>query len=127
MIKTENLTYWDAPVFAWSNMNKAHNIIKIVSEQMNVSVEAMKSERRFTHIVEARQLCYFFIRKYTTLTLERTASIFNRNNHTTVLSGIERISDMINTEKKFKEIAFNIDALCENMAYAFEEPQPNKG
>ena len=71
------------------------DIVKIVSEEMDVTIEQMKMRCRKKEFVYGRHLIWYFSKKYTTKTLQFLASYFNHRDHSTVINGIGEIKDLL--------------------------------
>lgn len=72
------------------------NIIRAVSICTGISYDDMKSTKRKREIVEARQMAMSVIRKETTVHFHQIAKLFKRD-HSTVIYGINTMSDLIET------------------------------
>lgn len=77
-------------------------IIGAVCIIFGVSFESIKSNIRVRHIVEARQVLQYFLRKYTRLSLYEIGRITNKN-HTTVLHSIKTVNNLKETDKLYRE------------------------
>lgn len=78
-------------------------ILKAVSEEFNVKVSELKSERRTADIAFARQVAMYILRSEYGYKLERIAAILNRKDHTTVLHGIDKIESKMALSEGFSE------------------------
>lgn len=81
----------DAPVSV-----TVEKIINQVSETFGVSVEDMKSNKRTSNIIEARQIAMYIIREVTELSQDAIGKEFGGKDHTTViyaLSSVKRLMD----------------------------------
>lgn len=122
------MSYWITPhLFSWSNQDKVKNIIKIVSRETGIHVPHIINKNGKRDVVEARQLCFLLIRKYTTCTLKMIGLQFSGLHHSTILYGIHHIEDIIETDKRVKIICARIEIYLENMEYIFDEPKTNQG
>jgi len=65
--------------------------------EMPVTSEMVLSKRRDGHIVVARQLAVYFIRKNYFLTNKKIGQLFNRN-HTTIIHTCSVVEDMLATQ-----------------------------
>lgn len=68
-------------------------IIKIVADHFSISPDDIVSKKRNTEFVIPRQICMYMIREYTATSLESTAKILNKKDHTTVIHGINKIKE----------------------------------
>src|SRR5678816_3685979 len=64
----------------------ADHIIRIVSEQLDVSRVEMFSIHRYKRIVQARQIAMYLIRKNTTRSWTDISNLFGGRDHTTAVS-----------------------------------------
>ncbi|MDR2971879.1 MAG: chromosomal replication initiator protein DnaA [Bacteroidales bacterium] len=84
-------------------------IQKIVGEYFNVSIEKINANKRDRDIVQPRQICMFFARKYAKLPYASIGSYYGGRNHATVLHACNTISDLYETDKKMKTYIDEID------------------
>lgn len=77
----------------------ATNVIAIVSQVANISVEQLTSKARFSEATYSRFVCYWLLRKYLGLTLKAIGDLFNRD-HSTVIYGL----DVIDNEPNNKDL-----------------------
>ena len=71
-------------------------IIKVVADHFGISPDDIVSKKRNTEFVIPRQICMYMIREYTATSLESTAKILNKKDHTTVIHGINKIKEEMN-------------------------------
>lgn len=62
----------------------------------------IRQKTRVRHICEARQVTYYFLKKYSDMSLSSIAKLFNQN-HATVLHAIKKISDLVLFDKKIRD------------------------
>lgn len=72
-------------------------IITMVCDHFNLNPEHIKTKRRVKEHVHARHVIFYFLRKHTKMTLKTAGELFNRD-HTTVIHGLENLSDIMDTE-----------------------------
>lgn len=77
-------------------------IVKTVSEHLNISAEDIKSKKRSQDIAIARQIVMYLCREYTVLALKSIGNAVGGKDHATVLNGIKRVEEKINTDPTFK-------------------------
>ncbi|MBD5542137.1 MAG: chromosomal replication initiator protein DnaA [Lachnospiraceae bacterium] len=79
-------------------------IIKVVADHFGISPDDIVSKKRNSEFVIPRQICMYMIREYTATSLESTAKILNKKDHTTVIHGINKIKEEMdkNTDIKNK-------------------------
>ena len=69
-------------------------VLKVVSENFNVSIEELKSSSRKREITLARQVGMYLIRQHTDLSLPKIGEFFGGKDHTTVLYSCDKISQL---------------------------------
>ncbi|MCS7317802.1 MAG: hypothetical protein NZZ41_05795, partial [Candidatus Dojkabacteria bacterium] len=74
---------------------KVPKILKIVAKYFNVTVKEIKGPRRTKDLVLARQVCMYILREEFHYKLEEIAKILCREDHTTVIHGIDKIRHKI--------------------------------
>ncbi|MDR0206197.1 MAG: chromosomal replication initiator protein DnaA [Bacteroidales bacterium] len=84
-------------------------IQKIVGEYFNVSTEKINANKRDREVVQPRQICMFFAKKYTKLPLAAIGSHCGGRDHATVLHACRTISNLYETDKKMKIYIDEID------------------
>lgn len=76
--------------------NRIKNLIQVACDAHNITVEDFYSDLRRTEMVRARQkVMYILYRKFTNpkLKLSDIAKILKKKDHTTIMHGIQRITD----------------------------------
>ena len=76
--------------------------MKAVSEHMNVSADDIRSKKRSQDIATARQVVMYLCRKLTVMSLQSVGNVVGGRDHTTVISGINRVE-----VKRKEDPAFN--------------------
>ncbi|MDX2286715.1 MAG: chromosomal replication initiator protein DnaA [Bacteroidia bacterium] len=84
------------------------SIQKIVGEHFSVGVELMKDKSRKRDIVQARQIAMFFAKEMTRHSLKSIGLHFGGRDHTTVIHALQTVSDLIATDKYFKQSVMEI-------------------
>lgn len=77
-------------------------IQKIVCDYFKISIEEINAKTRKREVVQARQLCMFFSKKYTKLPLSSIGAYCGNKNHATVLHACRTISNLQETDKKMR-------------------------
>ena len=77
-------------------------IQKTVSEYFNVPTDELKAKTRKKEIVIARQLAMYFTKDYTNHSLKSIGSHFGGRDHSTVIHALQSVSDMIDTDARFR-------------------------
>jgi chromosomal replication initiator protein len=88
------------------------NIIKIVSEHFNISVDDILSKKRSQDIANARQIVMYICRHYTVLSLQSIGNAVGGKDHTTVINGINRVESKIKEDYQFKS---SVDAIIKKL------------
>ncbi len=84
-------------------------IQKIICDYFKISIEEINAKTRKREVVQARQLCMFFAKKYTKLSLTSIGNFCGNKNHATVLHACRTISNLQETDKKMKIYIADID------------------
>ena len=77
-------------------------IQKTVSEYFNVPTDDLKAKTRKKEIVIARQLAMYFTNDYTNHSLKSIGSHFGGRDHSTVIHALQSVSDMLDTDARFR-------------------------
>ena len=83
--------------------NNYNNILDIVSNYYNINTSDLLSKKRQKKYVFARQISMYIIKDLYDLTFKRIGQIFNGRDHSTVIYGIEQISNYIQTDESIKK------------------------
>ena len=86
-------------------------IIDVVCEQMNVDRERMASSERTREVAIARQLAMFLAKKHTKQPLTNIGAAIGGRNHATVLHSCKTISNLMDTEKLFRQQVEQIEKM----------------
>ena len=87
-------------------------IQKMVGEYFGISVEKINANKRDREVVQPRQLCMYFAKKYTKLPLANIGSLCGDRDHATVLHAVKTISNLYETDKKMK---YDVDEIDKKM------------
>ncbi len=85
-------------------------IIDETAKFYSIPAEEIKSQRRTKNTALARQISMYLIRKLTTLTLKDIGEFYEGRDHTTVLSSIRRIEDLVSESSEFSQTIKDITA-----------------
>ena len=77
-------------------------VIETVAKFYNISVAGMVSPARNKELVQPRQVAMYLIRQETDASLLEIGNLLGGRDHTTVLHGIERIKDRLETEEQLR-------------------------
>ena len=87
-------------------------IQKIVGEYFGISVEKLNTNDRAREVVQPRQICMYFAKKYTKMPLATIGHQCGSKDHATVLHACRTISNLYDTDKKMK---IDIDEIDKKM------------
>ena len=93
-----------------------HDIIKTVCQRYGVTRMDFLSHRRTASIVRPRQVGYYLAKNLTLLSLPAIGRLFNGRDHTTILSGIRKIT-------RIRPVDPELDAVLTELESALR-PQP---
>lgn len=83
-------------------------IIDIVCEHFGTNLESIKIKSRKPEVKEVRHVCYFMLKKHTRNGLANIGALLDQD-HATVLNGLKRINNYIETERQTREHIEAID------------------
>jgi chromosomal replication initiator protein len=83
-------------------------IVDVVCEHFNVSKEDITSKKRNSEYVLPRQVIMYLIRTMTDTSLQTIADLLSKKDHTTIIHGVEKIADKIQTDE---ELSNKIDII----------------
>ena len=87
-------------------------IIETVCEQYGTKKEDILSKRRNSEIVLPRQIIMYLCREYTEVSLEEIGKILGKKDHTTVISGVNKIKKQIAIDNELNK---NIDIIMKKL------------
>jgi len=97
-------SYWFTPSMEKSKVdlkNKIQMLIKRICNSFQISKKELLSKRRLRYIVLPRQILMYILRKEYKLTLERIATLLNKN-HATVLHSVNTIENLMSYDSDLK-------------------------
>ena len=77
-------------------------IIDIVADHFGITYEDIISKRRNSELVQPRQICMYLCRKLTDESLQSIGKALGKKDHTTVIHGIDKITEEIKTNNEIK-------------------------
>lgn len=77
-------------------------IIDVVAEHFNISKEDITSKKRNSEYVLPRQIIMYLCRHMTDSSLQMIAAYLGKKDHTTVIHGVEKIEEKIQTDEDLK-------------------------
>jgi chromosomal replication initiator protein len=84
-------------------------IQKLICDYFNIPAEVINSKTRKREIVQARQLTMYFAKKHTKSSLATIGLHCGNKDHATVLHACRTISNLIETDKKFRSYVEELD------------------
>jgi chromosomal replication initiator protein len=90
------------------------DVIKTVASYYSVKISQIKGKGRTTEVALARQVIMYLLREYLHLKLKQIAFILKRDDHTTIIHGVEKILHLITTNPQFKE---EIDKIIKTIGF----------
>ncbi len=70
-------------------------IMDVVAEFYSLKLSDLQGKRRQKSVAQPRQICMYFGRRYTTLSLEEIGGYFGGRDHTTVMHGVRTIEERV--------------------------------
>ncbi|MDJ0681351.1 MAG: chromosomal replication initiator protein DnaA [Xenococcaceae cyanobacterium MO_167.B52] len=79
-------------------------ILKVVAQELKVSVEDLKGSSRRREISTARQIGMYLMRQHTDLSLPRIGEEFGGKDHTTVMYSCEKVAKQIDQDREKSQL-----------------------
>jgi chromosomal replication initiator protein len=92
------------------------DIIQLVTDFYDISLDEIASKSRKHEIVLARQMCMYLAKQLTNFPLKIIGSHFGNRDHSTVLHAYTSIENYLITDKKVKLAYENFMTQLENIA-----------
>lgn len=80
----------------------ADYILEIVADHFSLDKEALLSQKKTRNLTLPRQICMYLCSELTNLTQTEIATKLKRNNHTTVIHGVNKIKEDIIVDKELE-------------------------
>lgn len=96
--------YWTFPATQRIDKDlneRVNNLMKRICSEFDISKKELLSKRRLRYIVLPRQVLMYILRKEYKLTLERIATLLNKN-HATVLHSVNTIDNLMSYDSDLK-------------------------
>ena len=77
-------------------------IISVVAEHFGITADDITSKRRNSEFVLPRQICMYLCRKLTDESLQNIGKALGKQDHTTVIHGIDKITDDMQVNEELK-------------------------
>ena len=78
-------------------------ILQVISQELKISIEDLKSSSRRREISSARQIGMYLMRQHTDLSLPRIGEEFGGKDHTTVMYSCDKITKKIEKDRELRE------------------------
>ncbi|MFI3248376.1 MAG: chromosomal replication initiator protein DnaA [Rikenellaceae bacterium] len=78
-------------------------IVGVVCKHFEISIEALCSAKRTRELAQARQIAMYLAKQHTKSSLSVIGSAIGGRNHSTVLHSCKAVTNMMDTDKQFKE------------------------
>lgn len=92
--------------------NKIDQVIQLVADHYNISVDELKSKKRTNKIAIPRQIAMYICRVYLNENLQKIGLEFGGKNHTTVMHAVDKIKkEIANKEELSNEIQKIVDKI----------------
>jgi chromosomal replication initiator protein len=93
------------PLQVTSRNLTAEEIIFYSADFLKVRYEKLRSKDRYRHLTEARHMISHLLRNNTELrmSLKEIGHLLNKRDHTTIINGLKRVHNYMETDEGFKE------------------------
>lgn len=96
--------------FPWSiEAVSVSAVMSIVCRKFGVDENAVISKRRDESLVKARQIIMYLCRKHTDLSLDEIGKKLGKRDHTSVMSGISKVKNMIENDEQYAKMIEEIE------------------
>lgn len=98
-------SYWVVPGIPEPKVRvyEGHEIVGIVCADYALTPNRVKAKTRRREVVEARYMCYKFLKERTSLSLTAIGDLMGGFDHATVLHGLTTIENLIETNKSIHD------------------------
>ena len=112
MVLDENLVeYALADLMPASKEIEPEQILKTIAQEYGVSLEELLSHSRSQRIAFPRQIAMYMLREESDLSLPKIGEILGGRDHTTIMYGHEKITDLLETDKNLRRKLVNIQEI----------------
>jgi chromosomal replication initiator protein len=112
MVLDENLVeYALADLMPASKEIEPEQILKTIAQEYGVSLEELISGSRSQRIAFPRQIAMYMLREESDLSLPKIGEILGGRDHTTVMYGHEKITDLLETDKNLRRKLVNLQEI----------------
>lgn len=78
-------------------------LLKMVSKHYNVSIEDIKGRKRQRHIIIARHVYAYLLRKFCKMSLKQIGLVIGGRDHSTQISAITQVDNHLKYDKEFSK------------------------
>lgn len=93
---------------------KHDEIVNIILNYYGITSQELFSKTRVREIIEKRQICQYFLRYYTKLSLDFIGEITGKKHHTTVINSIKIITGLNSYDKAIQKQVKEIRQIIKN-------------
>ncbi len=112
MVLDEQLVeYALADLMPESKELEPQQILMTIAQEYGVSLEELLSKSRSQRIAFPRQIAMYLLREESELSLPKIGELLGGRDHTTVMYGHEKISDLLETDKNLRRKLVNIQEI----------------
>jgi len=86
-------------------------ILKIIAQEYDVSLEELVSTNRSQRIAFPRQIAMYMLREESELSLPKIGELLGGRDHTTIMYGHEKITDLLERDKNLRRRIVNIQEI----------------
>lgn len=91
-------------------------IKKVVCEFFEIEENHLVLKTRKRTIVQVRQICHHFAKKYTVKSLSVIGSAIGNKDHATVMHSLKVVNNLMDTDREYREMIIRIDDLLNHTA-----------
>lgn len=95
--------------------DKAKSIMELIAKDKSVSMIDLVSSKRKGEMVIVRQMSCYFIKKHCKLTFARIGKLLGNRDHSTIIHSIDRINDLLDVDKVFKQDIDRLELLINKL------------
>jgi chromosomal replication initiator protein len=93
-----------------------NKIRKVVCDFFEIEENHLVLKTRKREIVQARQICHHFARKYTKRSFSEIGRSIGNKDHATVMHSLKVVNDLMDTDREYREMIIRIDDLLNHTA-----------
>ena len=87
---------------------KPEEVVNIVAETFDISVEQLKGRNRSRQIALPRQVAMYLLREEISLSLPQIGAVLGGRDHTTVMHGCEKIRELLERDDRLRRQVMNV-------------------